>query len=171
MKNDEKYQRGKIYKIVDNGYNLIYYGSTINLLCQRIGTHRGNYKKYLNNKSNNVSLYNMFDEYGIENCKIELVENYPCNNKEELLKREGYYISNNECINKLIAGRTQKERYELNKEHILKKAKENYEKKKELKKEKQKQYYEKNKDTINEKQKQYYEKNKDTINGKRRKKD
>jgi hypothetical protein len=31
-------------------------------------------------------------KYGIENCKIELVEAYPCENKEELRKREGYWI-------------------------------------------------------------------------------
>ena len=42
----------------------------------------------------------------MENCKIELVENYACNSKEELNAREGFYIQNNECVNKLVAGRT-----------------------------------------------------------------
>ena len=144
---ENKYQRGKIYKIVDSGYNKCYYGSTINLLCQRIATHRERYKKNILE----CSVKEMFDEYGVDNCKIELVENYPCNSKEELLMREGYHIKNNECINKQIAGRTQKDRYLENKEHILKKAKENYEKNKELKKQKSKEYYEKNKEEINKK--------------------
>jgi hypothetical protein len=37
----------------------------------------------------------------------------------ELDKREGEYIRNNNCINRCIAGRTQKEYYEENKEKIL----------------------------------------------------
>jgi hypothetical protein len=49
------------------------------------------------------------DEFGIENCKIELIENYPCNSKEELLKREGWYIKVTECVNKMVAGRTKQE--------------------------------------------------------------
>ena len=52
----------------------------------------------------------------MENCKIELVENYPCNSKEELTAREGFYIQSNECVNKLVAGRTQRERNEIYKE-------------------------------------------------------
>ena len=40
------------------------------------------------------------------------------NNKEELNKREGYHIQNNNCINKNVAGRTFKEYIELNKDKI-----------------------------------------------------
>ena len=59
----------------------------------------------------------MFDEYAVENCKIELIENYPCANREELLKREGHHIKNNECLNRCVAGRTINEWKEDNKEH------------------------------------------------------
>ena len=31
---------------------------------------------------------------------IVLVEEYPCSTKDELFKRERYYIENNTCINK-----------------------------------------------------------------------
>jgi len=51
----------------------------------------------------------IFDRFGFENCKIELVENVPCNSKEELTKREGFYIQNNQCVNKHIAGRSNQE--------------------------------------------------------------
>jgi len=75
----------------------------------------------------------LFDEYQFDNCKIELVEMFPCLSKRELEEREGYFIRNNDCVNKFIAGRTRKERYEDNKE---------------LKLEYQKQYYQSHKDRI-----------------------
>ena len=56
-----------------------------------------------------LTVHQIFDEYGFENCKIELVELFPCNIKAELLKREGEIIKNNECVNKFIPGRTQSE--------------------------------------------------------------
>ena len=37
---DNMYQNGKIYKIVDNGYNLCYYGSTCQPLSKRLSTHK-----------------------------------------------------------------------------------------------------------------------------------
>jgi hypothetical protein len=88
---ENKYQRGKIYKIVDNAYNMCYYGSTINMLCQRMSLHREQYKKNILK----CLTKKIFDEYGLENCKIELVENYPCNSRNELEAREGHYIKNN----------------------------------------------------------------------------
>jgi hypothetical protein len=113
-----KYQNGQIYKIVDNAYNMCYYGSTISKLCKRMGQHREKYRKGILN----CTVKKIFDKYGLENCKIELVELFPCNSKKELEAREGYYIKNNECINKNIVGRTKKESNkiweETNKEKI-----------------------------------------------------
>ncbi len=146
-----KYQNGKIYKIIDNGYNMVYYGSTINRLCQRMALHRQEFKK--NNHKYSVS--QIFKTYGIENCKIELVENYPCNNRNELEAREGYFIKNNDCINKFIAGRTQKEYYEDNKDKRKLKMKEYQQANKDKMKEYQKKYLEKNKDKIKEQTKKY----------------
>ena len=40
---------------------------------------------------------------------IELIEDFPCNSKKELNRREGQHIRNNDCVNKNIAGRTKKE--------------------------------------------------------------
>lgn len=100
------YQNGKIYMIWAGDER--YYGSTVDTLCRRFGKH----------KSMNCRSSVLFDKYGVENCKIELVELFPCNSKEELLAREGYYIRNNECVNRCIAGRTKQEYYELHKERI-----------------------------------------------------
>ena len=122
-----KYSRGKIYKIVDVGYSKCYYGSTTEKLHNRFSKHKNMYKQYLAGKreeNKTTTACAMFEEFGMENCKIELVENYPCNSKEELNAREGFYIQNNECVNKLVAGRTQTERNKLYKERNYKKAKE-----------------------------------------------
>ncbi len=132
-----KYQNGQIYKIVDNTYNLCYYGSTINKLCKRMGEHREKYRK----GSYNCTVKKIFDLYGLENCKIELVENFPCNSRKELEAREGFFIKNNVCVNKFVAGRTDKVYYEDNKDRI-------------------KAYYQANKEYIKAKRRAYYEKNK-----------
>tara|TARA_R110000744_G_C19003536_1_gene522111 strand:+ start:52 stop:480 length:429 start_codon:yes stop_codon:yes gene_type:complete len=78
------YSKGKIYKIIDESNNDNYYGSTIQILEDRFRTH-GMFSGY--NKSK-------------KKCKIELVENYPCESKRELEKREQYYIDTYDCINK-----------------------------------------------------------------------
>ena len=43
------------------------------------------------------------------NCKCELIENYPCNSSVELHRREGELQISLACINKSVAGRTDKE--------------------------------------------------------------
>ena len=104
------YQNGKIYKIVNDDLpDLIYYGSTTLKLCDRIKTHKYYSKK--KNKGGSGSLL-----FKIGKPKILLVENFSCNTKEELLKRERFYIENNKCINIEIPGRTKKELYEDKKE-------------------------------------------------------
>ena len=54
--------------------------------------HRKFYKQYLEGKRNNYTSFDLFKKYGVENCRIELEEAYPCNNKEELTAREGAII-------------------------------------------------------------------------------
>ncbi len=107
------YQKAKIYKIVDANEEMVYVGSTIKTLSQRMSNHRAAYKN-----KRFVSSHTIFDKYGMENCKILLLENYPCNSRDELNKREGEYINQLVCVNKLVAGRNKKEWYEDNKEHI-----------------------------------------------------
>ena len=105
MKGD--YANGRIYKIepiCEHDENEVYYGSTCQLLCKRMDGHRSDYRLWKSGKHNKTSSYELFEKYGVENCKIYLVELYPCETKEELLSREGYYIKNNMCVNKYVAG-------------------------------------------------------------------
>ena len=67
-------------------------------IISKNGEHRAEYARGKDQGINKYTSFQLFDKYGIENCKIELVENYPCSSKEELLKREGEYIQNNTCI-------------------------------------------------------------------------
>ena len=148
---ENKYINGKIYKITDVGYNKCYIGSTCESLCKRLARHTSKYKVYLKGGITLTRSFDLFDEYGVENCKIELIENFPCENKEELRKREGYYIQNTECINKYVAGRnrTFKEYYQDNKEQCNVQRREYKEKHKEELKLYYQERFIKNKDRLN----------------------
>lgn len=100
------YNLGKIYKIVDNNNNLCYIGSTIKTLNSRFSEHRNCYKK---NPKAGWSVFQIFDTYGIDKCHIELLENFPCENREALCKQEGHYILTTENVNKNLAGRGNQE--------------------------------------------------------------
>jgi hypothetical protein len=115
------YNRGQIYAIRSNQTDKIYIGSTIQRLSERKGQHKEKYLRYLNGNHHYVS---SFDILKYDDWYIELLENYPCNSKEELLKREGELIrDNNNCINRCIAGRSMKVWYQQNREEQLKKMK------------------------------------------------
>ena len=99
------YLESKIYKIVGNG--LTYYGSTCEpTLAKRLTKHRNSFKGYKSGKTSYVTSFKII-ETGI--FDIILVENFPCNSKDELHARERHYIENNECVNKNIPGRSIKE--------------------------------------------------------------
>ena len=158
------YDKAKIYKLVNDTLGLTYYGCTINTLRQRLDGHK--------KKANTCKSKLLFQGDG--EVKIYLVEEYPTENRDLLRMRERYYIENNDCVNKCIPGRTQKEfnnQYrELNKDKIKEQKKQYRELNKdkikqyrELNKDKIKQYRELNKDKIKGQIKQYYEINKDKI--------
>ena len=82
-------------------------------------SHKAKYKKFKNqNEGSYTTVYNVFDDFGAENCKIDLIELFPCSCKEELMSREGHHQRNEECVNKYIAGRTKKEWASDNSEEI-----------------------------------------------------
>lgn len=98
------YNNGKIYRIYNPHIeeSLEYVGSTCQpLLCTRMAIHRYGYNKQI---GGGMSSYKLFDEYGVENCIIELLENYPCADRQELLRREGQLIQERNTVNKRGAG-------------------------------------------------------------------
>ena len=103
------YQEGKVYMVWFEGEDKRYYGSTTTTLTKRLSQHKKNYKS----QKAKCSLFAFFDEYGVENAKIELVEAFPCANRNELEAREGFHIRNNEHINTNISGRSVEEKKEI----------------------------------------------------------
>ena len=106
------YKEGKIYKIKCNETGEQYFGSTTYSLQARLNGHKSNSKSKTKRKGQCVSRQIIIRG----NFQIELVENYSCETKQELHKRERFYIDNNECINSYIPTRTRKEYKELHKE-------------------------------------------------------
>jgi len=129
------YSNGKIYKIESiAGEGEIYIGSTTKqYLCQRMDEHRRSYRRWKEGKTNKTMSFDIFDNFGVENCQIILLENCPCESKDELTKREAHYIKSLKCVNKNIANRNQKQYYEDNKEKLKTYREENKEKLKEYK--------------------------------------
>jgi hypothetical protein len=137
--------KGYIYMIRSFQTEDVYYGSTTQQLCNRMAKHRCNYKQWLNGNFNNIS---SFEILKYEDAYIELVEEIEFQNKKELHAREGYYIRENNCVNKYIPCRTNKEYIEEHKEE---------------RKEYMKLYREANKDIIKEQQKQADRRYKDKL--------
>ena len=97
------YQDGQIYTIrcrTDN--TLIYVGSTTMTLSRRMAYHRGN------GKICKTAFYTCVNG-NWDDWYIELYEVYPCENKQELCKREGEIIREIGTLNSKISGRTDKE--------------------------------------------------------------
>ena len=164
------YEAGKIYKLYSPSKNIVYIGSTTQPLCKRLSKHLTDYREY--NKDNNKTYYTSFMVLECDDYKIELLEDYKCNNRQQLEQKEGEYIKNNICCNKNIAGRTKQEYYETNKEHIRALSKKNYETNKQQITERHKKYYEDNKEKDKERRKiyakKYYEDNKEEDKERRR---
>jgi hypothetical protein len=80
-----------------------------------LAKHVGTYKSFLKGKYNYVTSFKIIE---LGNYLIVLIENCPCENKDELYKRERLYIETLECVNKYIPNRTQKEWNIENREKI-----------------------------------------------------
>ncbi len=148
-----RYKNGKIYKLTSKYTDKIYIGSTIQLLKNRRRVHKS--KKSNNTNSKLITQYTDF--------KIELIENYPCENKRELRLREAYFIKLHFklCVNTVIPCRTDKEYYQDNKEKIKKNSK-NYRKVNEdIVKEKKAKFRKDNRERTRQDDRERYHKNKD----------
>jgi len=146
------YSLSKIYKLVSNKTTDIYIGSCLMRLSTRLSTHK--------NKSNTTVSKKLFVDDAI--ITIVLIENYPCNSKNELKARELYHITSNTCINinkpfvcdiPYGDGKAyKKEYYAVNAEHIKSKVKEYNA----INSEHIKEYYQVNKEHLKSKAKEYY---------------
>lgn len=90
------YSTGKIYKIINPQNEIIYIGSTIQALSMRFCKH----------------------DYKGNGNRIILLENYSCNSKEELVKKEQEVIEQHEnLLNKYRAYSSEEYKKEYTKEY------------------------------------------------------
>lgn len=83
------YQKGKIYKMVDNKTDNI--ESTCEpTLARRLAKHVGSYKQYLNETYHYISSFEILKNGDYD---IILIENFPCNAKDEIFARERYWTN------------------------------------------------------------------------------
>lgn len=161
-----KYERTKIYVIENDIDGDFYVGSTtFQYLCERMTKHVWCAK---DDTSCQYLLYRKMRQFGLEHFRIRLLEEYPCQTKQEKLLREQFWIDQLQpTLNqrKAIDTRARQEinrKYrEENKGHIKELMKKYYEENKHHIKERKKNYYEENRDVINGLSKTYYEEHKD----------
>ena len=154
------YKNGKIYKIVTNDIdtNECYIGSTCrDRLSNRMANHRREYKRWKDGKAGKISSINLFEKYGVENCKIVLIELYPCDSNDELRMREEYWRKVN------IGGAVNKVRCHITKDEVLKNKKKYRGDNKNKIHQYDKKWRSENKDKVSKRMLIYRENNKDKI--------
>ena len=166
------YQESKIYKLESIGG--LYIGSTTYTLSHRLSVHKAIYKRYMNGAITSCPSSSRILEH--PDCKISLIELFPCTTKQELRNREQFYIMTfPECVNIQMRSTKEEIRTRYNQERMSKyyqareATREEREAKKVAKKEallvkrklKEKEFYQENKERLIEKSRAYYEQNKE----------
>ena len=151
-----------VYNITNGAEN--YIGSTEKPLEERLKQHERQYKRYLEGKFPYMSSFDIIKK---GNYRIELLEECHINSTHELRVIEGTYQQEMECVNKQIAGRTQKEsdkKYrETHKVELVERKKKWRKSNKEKISERHKKYRESHKVELAEMHKKYYETHKAEI--------
>lgn len=89
------YKTGKIYCIRSHQTDKIYIGSTTQSLSKRMYSHKSNNGTKYGSKADLIIKYN--------DCYIELIKDYPCDTRQQLLAEEGNIIrSTPNCVNKCM---------------------------------------------------------------------
>ncbi len=97
------YANGKIYKIiVTAGHSKCYVGSTTKqYLSQRMAQHVSVYNRWKKGiNMSNFGSFELFEQFGVDNCSIILIENAAVSSKDELRLREQAQIDKHDCVNK-----------------------------------------------------------------------
>jgi hypothetical protein len=93
-------ESAKIYRVRSKHVKLPYYGSTVQAIKLRLQHHKSDYRSFCRGKITKEN--SVFQIVKHPDAWIELVENFPCKSRKELLKRETYWITAHDCLNKYI---------------------------------------------------------------------
>lgn len=145
-----------IYALSSPHTDLLYIGSTCMSLSLRLRNHQELYKQFIKGSHNRkCSAFKLF-ELGINDVRIETIdecEDVCC--KKSLLKKERFYIENNNCVNINIPGRSALESAKAHYYKNIEAKKQYYQDNKERRLQYAKDYIFLNKDKYNEYQKKY----------------
>ena len=146
----------KIYALSSPHTNLLYIGSTCLSLPLRLRNHQQLYKQYIKGSTNSkCSAFKLFD-LGFEDVRIETIddcEDICC--KKALLKKERFWIENNNVVNYNIPSRSAKESSKAHYYNHINEKKQYYQDNKDKRLQYAKDYINANKDKYNEYQRQY----------------
>jgi hypothetical protein len=139
---------GRIYKIWSPITDKVYIGATTQSLQQRLSDHKSDYKKFKEGKRRKVASFDLFDEFGVENFQIELLQ-------EEWIEKL------NSCNLRKAIPFDRKEYHEMNREHEKEYKIGYHERNKEKRNLQSQTYHQRNKDRISERKRLYYQQTKD----------
>lgn len=154
---DGRYAHGKVYRLVNSADNEEYVGSTCTSLAKRLYHHKKDAKTQTTRQ-----VYQHLNEVGWGNVDIVLVEEYPCENKMELLRRERHWVDElNPTLNKQVPTRTIQEYKKQNAVKIKEQSREYYQQNiDKIKKNRQR-----NADKIKEQRHKHYQENAEKLKG------
>jgi len=111
--------KGFVYKIITKEESdCCYVGSTTTSLAKRFSKHKISYSCWKNGTAGKTQVFDIFDEFGSDNCKIVLLEiKEPPYIKQELLQLEQKWIDELDCVNKKPSFRSEEERKEYLKKY------------------------------------------------------
>jgi hypothetical protein len=111
------FKNAAVYQIVDNETGKRYVGSTCEpTLAKRLAKHRQSYRTWVNKDrptGTGACYMTSFEILEGGNETIELIEKCDVSSRDELGAREGYWIRELDCVNKVVAGRTKREYKQL----------------------------------------------------------
>ena len=155
-KTSKIFENPKIYSLTSPHTNLLYIGSTCMALPLRLRNHIDLYKQFVRGSHNRkCSAFKLF-ELGIEDVRIETIdecEDICC--KKALLKKERFWIENNNCVNVNIPSRTAKESAKAHYYNHIQEKKQYYIDNRDAKLNYAKEYIKANQEKYKEYQKQY----------------
>ena len=84
MKSD--FQKAKIYKITNDFNDHVFIGSTCDTLPKKLSKHKSD------SQCKNKPLYKLMNEIGFERFRIQLICDFPCEDKYQLSQKTSEYI-------------------------------------------------------------------------------
>ena len=106
------YSQAKVYKITNDFNNDIWIGTTCDTLVKKFSVHKAD---AIRNFRKNCIIQKLIKEHGFDRFRIQLIEDYPCEDLNQLRQRQGYHIRELHAINKYA---DDKDYYEKNKERV-----------------------------------------------------